>query len=101
MGDVSLDLDVEGQTKPVGLESISTLAEPSPPPPYGTSLPDAPTPPRQDSGMISRRESEVEFEVGMVEEEQGLSEEDVKVSLRAMRASLRQREDGTFRAQLV
>jgi len=90
VGDVSLGLDLE--QKPSGLE-LSTSVEPSPPPPYGMTLPDAPTPPRQDSEMISRRESETELDE--VDEEE-LSEEEITVSLREMRESLRQREDGTL-----
>jgi hypothetical protein len=93
VGDVSLGLDVE-ESKPIGLGLLSSVVEPSPPPPYGITLPDAPTPPRQDSGVLTRHSSEFRLEMELEEDEGEMSEEDVKVSLRAMRESLRLREDG-------
>ena len=72
IGNISLDLDI---IPPLPLES----SEPSPPPPYGTVLPDPPTPPRQDSGMVTRNQSGLKV---MVNEE---SEDEVNTALEDLR----------------
>ncbi|CAD6572234.1 MAG: hypothetical protein TREMPRED_000481 [Tremellales sp. Tagirdzhanova-0007] len=100
VGDVSVGLDFEDPSKPSDVCLPSNPVEPSPPPPYGTSLPDVPTPPRQLPGKISRRPSEIEME-----QSEDMSEDDLKLSLKSMRMSLRRRKDGklvsgTMTAQL-
>ena len=90
VGDVSVALDLEDPSEPSDVCPPSNAVEPSPPPPYGTSLPDAPTPPRQLPITISRRAaSEINKE-----ECADMSEDDLKLSLKSMRLSLRRREDG-------